>query len=116
MNKVCTMSREFKITLIVLIVLAVAVLAYIPFGPGTRQQRNLEVACELLPSFQAIIDANARFQDVSASVYTGQDGAISLTGTVSSDDDLFQLMKAVAAKRLPITISWQVQVLNSAGR
>lgn len=110
------MSREFKTTLIVLNFLAIAVLAYIPFGPGTRQQRNMEVARENLPLVQGIIDSNTKFREVSASVYTGQDGAISLIGAVSSDDDLFQLMKAVAAKRLPIAISWQVQVLNSARR
>jgi hypothetical protein len=46
-------------------------------------------------------------------VYTGQDGAVGLVGTVEKDDDLFRLMKAVAAERLPVAVSWQVKVAAS---
>lgn len=111
------MSREFKITLVLLCVIAVAVFAYIQFGPGiTRQQRNMVIARQLLPRVEAIIDSNNRFRDITAFIYTGQDGAIGLSGTVNSDDDLFKLMKAIADERLPITISWQVKVVASSGQ
>lgn len=62
----------------------------------------------------AIVDANKRFKDVKVFVYTGQDGAVGLTGTVEKDEDLFRLMKAVAAENLPVAVLWQVKVLTEA--
>ena len=105
------MSRDFKVAIAVLLPVVLGVAVYVPFSPGGRQRVNMAVAREELPRVQAILDADKRFKDVKTYVYTGQDGAVGLVGTVEKDDDLFRLMKAVAAERLPVAVSWQVQVL-----
>ena len=38
-----------------------------------------------------------------------------LVGFVEKDADLFRLMKAVAAERLPVAVSWQVKVAEGDG-
>lgn len=105
------MSRDLKVALAVLLPLAVAAVALGPLGSRGRQHDNMAIAQEELPRVQTALHADPRFKDVQAFVYTGQDGAVGLTGTVETDDDLFRLMKAVAAERLRVAVSWQVKVL-----
>ncbi len=109
------MSRGFWIVLIVAVGATLLLFeAWYPYTGGGRQRYNMAIAEEELPRVKAILAADKRFKDVKAYVYTGQDGAIGLTGTVAEDDDLFRLMKAVAAERLPVAVSWQVKVLIQA--
>lgn len=106
------MSRGFWIVLIVAVAATQLLFAaWYPYTSGGRQRYNMAVAEEELPRVKAVLDTDKRFKDVKVYVYTGQDGAIGLAGTVEKDDDLFRLMKAVAAERLPVAVSWQVKVL-----
>jgi hypothetical protein len=106
-----SMSRGFWIVLPVAVAATLLLFAaWYPYTAGGRQRYNMAVAQEELPRIQALIDADKRFKDVKAYVYTGQDGAVGLVGTVDKDEDLFRLMKAVAAERLPVAVSWQVRV------
>jgi hypothetical protein len=110
------MSREFWIVLIVCVALTLLLFAAFypytyPYTSGGRQRYNMAVSEEKLPRVNAILAADNRFQHVQAYVYTGQEGAVGLTGTVENDDDLCRLMKAVAAERLPVAVSWQVDVV-----
>lgn len=110
------MSRDFWIVLIVSVAATLLLFAvWYPYTnylytSGGRQRYNMAVAEKELPRVKAILDADKRFKEVKVYVYTGQDGAIGLTGTVAKDDDLFRLMKAVAAEHFPIAVSWQVNV------
>jgi hypothetical protein len=106
------MSRDFKVSLVILLALFIGVIVSnsIPRTDG-RQQTNMEVAHEEIPRVEAILQADQRFKDVKAYVYTGQDGAVGLMGTVKKDEHLFALMKAVAGERLRVAVSWQVKVL-----
>jgi hypothetical protein len=80
--------------------------------PGSRQLTNLEVAEIVAPQVQAVLDAEPRFRNVKAGRYTGQDGAVSLSGFVESEADLFLLMKRIAKEQVPIAVAWQVTVLG----
>jgi hypothetical protein len=105
------MSRGFWIVLLVSVSAALLVFAaWRPYTSGGRQQYNMAVAQDKLPRVQAVLDADNRFKDVQAYVYTGQDGAVGLAGWVEKDEDLFRLMKAVAAERLRVAVAWQVKV------
>lgn len=106
------MSRGFWIVLLVAVAATLLLFAaWYPYTGGGRQRYNMAVAQEELPRVQAVLDADVRFEDVKACVYTGQGGAIGIVGTVEKDDDLFRLMKAVAVARLPVAVSWQVKVI-----
>jgi hypothetical protein len=110
------MSREFWIVLIVCVALTLLLFAaFYPYGypytSGGRQRYNMAVAEKELPRVNAILAADHRYQDVKAFVYTGQEGAVGLIGSVEKDDDLFRLMKAEAAEELPVAVSWQVKVV-----
>lgn len=101
------MSREFKMTLAVLlpVVLTVAVLR-----PRNRQEVNMAVAREQLPRVEEALRADERFKEVKASVYTGQDGAVGLVGKVENHEDLYKLMQVMAAEQLPVALHWEVEV------
>ncbi len=91
--------------------------SWYPHTAGGRQRDNMRRAAERLPAVQAILDADPRYREVRAGVYTGQDGAVGLFVRVETADDLFRLMRAVAAERLPVAVHWQVRVLaEDAGR
>ncbi|OWK45185.1 hypothetical protein [Fimbriiglobus ruber] len=112
------MSRNFWIVLPCAVALTLLLFAaWYPYTGAGRQRYNMQLAEERLPTVRAILDADLRFREVQTGVYTGQDGAVGFFGTVETADDLFRLMRAVAAERLPVPISWQVQVLaEEAGR
>jgi hypothetical protein len=106
------MSRGFWIVLIVAVaVILLLFAAWYPYTSGGRQQFNMARAQEQLPRVQALLDADNRFNDVRTFVYTGQDGAVGLFGTVETDNDLFRLMRAVADEQLTVAVHWQVKVL-----
>jgi len=107
------MSRDFKVAVSVLLVAAVGYWAFVPRGPGAadRQRSNLAVAEEEIPRVRAALDADPRFREVEMGRFTSQDGGIAIMGGVESDDDLFRLMKAVAALQLRVPVFWRVQVL-----
>ena len=105
------MSRGFWIVLLVAVAVILLLFnAWYPYTSGGRQRYNMAVAQEELPRVRAILDAVQRFKNVKAFVYTGQEGALGLAGTVDKDEVLFLLMKAVADERLPVIVSWQVKV------
>jgi hypothetical protein len=109
------MSTGFKMTLAFLLGLVLGVFLERGFLHSVklvaeRQQVNLRVAGGQLPKVEALLRADERFKEVRAGVYTGQDGAVGLWGRVGDEDDLFDLMKAVADERLPVAVSWQVKV------
>jgi hypothetical protein len=105
------MSRGFWIVLLVSVAATLLVFAaWRPYVDVGRQRYNMDVAQRELPRVQALIDADKRFKDVRVYVYTGQDGAVGLIGWVEKDEDLFRLMKAVAAEELPVAVSWKVKV------
>lgn len=112
------MSRGFWIVLIVSVALTLNLCTAwktyrrLPYTSVERQRYNMEVAERELPRVNAILAADRRFQEVKTFVYTGQDGAVGLIGKVEKDEDLFRLMKAVASERLPVAVSWQIQVLE----
>ena len=111
------MSRGFWIVLPCAVAATLLIFAaWYPYTNGGRQQYNMQRAEERLPSVQAILDADPRFKEVHAWVYTGQDGAVGLFGRVETADDLFRLMRAVASERLPVAVHWQVQVRSDGGR
>ncbi len=105
------MTRDFKIAGAVLLPLAIEIVLYVPFKPVSRQRVNMAIAEEELPRVQAVLDGDWRFKEVTAYVYTGQDGAVGLGGWVEKDEDLFRLMKAVAAIHLRVATYWQVKVV-----
>ena len=104
-------STNFKIAMALLIPLAILIAMY-KFNPVDIQAINMNIASEKLPRVTAILEGDKRFKDVSGYVYTGQNGAIGLQGSVDKEDDLFLLMKAVAAERLPVAVNWRVRVMK----
>jgi hypothetical protein len=86
------------------------------FGVVNVQELNMEVAGENLPRARAMLQKNDRFKDVTPFVYTGQGGALGLSGSVEREEDLFRLMKAVAAEQLPVTVHWNVKVLQQQAK
>jgi hypothetical protein len=107
------MSRGFWIVLPSAIAATLLLFAaWYPYTGAGRQQYNMAVAQRELPRVQALLDADMRFKDVKAYVYTGQDGAVGLAGRVEKDEDLFRLMKVIAAEQLPIAVAWQVKVVG----
>jgi hypothetical protein len=82
------------------------------FGVVNVQALNMEIAGEELPKARTMLEKNVRFKDVTPFVYTGQGGALGLHGSVEKDEDLFELMKAVAAERFQVTVHWNVKVLQ----
>ena len=68
-------SPEFKIMLAILVPIVIVAAVYkIAFSPVNIQAINMEIAGERLPEVKAILDGDKRFKDVSAFVYTGQNG------------------------------------------
>jgi hypothetical protein len=104
------MSRDFKVAMVILLPLVIGLAVYIPYSPGHRQRVNMAIAEKELPRVEALLRADGRFKDVQAFVYSGQDGALALVGSVKSEEDLFRLMKAVATEQLPVALHWQVKV------
>ena len=78
---------------------------------AARQRANLAITEEEMPRVRAVLDADPRFREVRSFAYTPQDGGLGLTGSVETDDDLFRLMKAVAALKLRVPVIWWVGVL-----
>ncbi len=111
------MSKDFKLTLVVLLAFVAGAIFgrhYVPRSASTaveRQRLNMAAAEEELAAVNAVL-TDGRFKDVQAFVYTGQDGAIGLTGQVRTEADLFRLMKALAEKQLRVAIFWQVKVVD----
>ena len=106
------MSRQFWIVLPCAVAATLLLFAaWYPYTSGGRQRYNMQRAEERLPAVRAMLEADPRFREVTAGVYTGQDGAIGLFGRVETADDLFRLMRAVAAEQLPVAVHWQVKVL-----
>lgn len=83
---------------------------YYPYSSGGRQRYNMAVARGELNRVQGMLDSEMRFKDVEAYAATAQDGSVMLIGSVENEEDLFRLMKAVAAERLPIAVAWRVKV------
>ena len=110
------MSRDFIVALVTALLMGAGLAIFGGFNRPSdsveRQRANLAVAAEEIPKVVAVIDADNRFKNVSAGVYTGQDGAVMLSGFVETDDALFRLMRAVADKRLRVPIHWQVKVFT----
>jgi hypothetical protein len=73
----------------------------------------MAIARSHLPKIEAIVAANERYKRVRTGVYTGQDGAIWLVGDVESENDVCELMKAVANERLPIATRFDLQIKPS---
>src|SRR5262245_33127748 len=94
------MSRGFIIALAVLLPSVAAVVAWWPWSPGGRQFINMRIAEHNLGAIQAVIDSDSRYSEVRAIVYTGSDGAIGIVGSVKNDEDLCELMKNVAKKKV----------------
>lgn len=78
--------------------------------PTSIQLENIRAAESLAPRVQRLLDADPRFEDVKASPYTGQNGAVRLDGFVESDGDLVALMKLVAKEQLPVALAWHVRL------
>jgi hypothetical protein len=104
------MSRGFKISLWILLLLVVAVLVYWPWSPGGRQLINMRIARKHLPQVEAIVKQDSRFVQVTVGVFTGQDGAIGFFGDVMSEEALGDLMKAVAKEKLQVPVAWRITV------
>jgi hypothetical protein len=104
------MSRGFKVALVILLPLVVAVICYLPYSPGGRQWINMRIAHQHLHKVEAILAGDSRYERLQANVYTGQDGAIWIVGDVVAEEDGCALMKAVNAEKLPIAVrfDWQV--------
>lgn len=79
-------------------------------GVVNLQEINMDYAKEMLPKAQAMLGKNERFKKVEPFVYTGQGGALGFGGSVEKREDLFELMKAVAAERFHVTVYWSVEV------
>jgi len=106
-------SIEFKLLMAVLVPAVLIIGLYkLLFSDVDLQGINMRIAEEKLPQVQAILDADKRFKDVTVFVYTGQNGAVGLQGMVAREEDLFRLMKAIAAERLSVAIYWRIQVFK----
>lgn len=105
-------SREFAWLIMVLIAFCTG-LAFHKFvwGVVNVQALNMEMARESIPKAQAMLAMDKRFKDVTPFVYTGQGGALGFGGTVDKEEDLIELLKAVAAERFHVTIHWGVKTL-----
>ncbi|MBX9579294.1 MAG: hypothetical protein K2X87_03220 [Gemmataceae bacterium] len=106
------MSRDFKVAVVVLLAAAAAftLVAGRDIRGAARQRANLAVAEEEMPRVRAALEADPRFQNVRAELYTPQGGGLGLWGAVETDDDLFRLMKAIAGLRLRVPVAWEVKV------
>ena len=108
------MSRDFKVAVAVLVVFAIGLKLYGRFSPGSRsaerQLINLAAVEEELPKVRAVLATDQRFNGVETSFRSSDHGALAIVGTVERGDDLFQLMKAVAAARVSAPIWWDVRV------
>jgi hypothetical protein len=93
----------------------------VPFGAGLAlhkyvlgvvnvQALNMEIAQENIARAHAMLQKNDLFKDVAPFIYTGQGGALGLSGSVKKERDLFELMKAVADEQLPVTVHWRVKI------
>jgi hypothetical protein len=80
------------------------------------QLHHLRLSEERIPRVRAVLQADPRFTDVEVGMDSGH-GGLAIVGYVEAPDDLFRLMRAVAAERLPVAISWNVRVrAEDAGR
>jgi len=86
------------------------------FGVVNVQALNMEIAAEEVPKARRMLEKNVRFKDVTPIVDTRQGGALGFHGAVEKDEDLFQLMKEVAAERFQVTVHWNVKVLQEKAK
>jgi hypothetical protein len=108
------LSRETTLLLAMLIPFGAGLLLHkFVIGVVNVQTLNMEIAEENIPRTRTMLQKNPRFKDVTPFVYTGQGGALGLHGSVEKEEDLFHLMKAVAAERFPATVHWNVKVLDA---
>ncbi len=104
-------SRDVAWLIIILVSFGAGIAVHkFVFGVVNVQALNMEIAAEELPKARAMLKNNLRFKDVTPCVYTGQGGALGLFGSVENKDDLFHLMKVVAAEHLQVTVHWNVKV------
>jgi hypothetical protein len=104
------MSRGFRRAMLIPLAILIAFVCYYPYSAAGRQRHNMAIARNHLPKIEAIVAANQRYRFVRTGVYTGQDGAIWLVGDVESENDVCELMKAVANERLPIATRFDLQI------
>jgi len=78
--------------------------------PGALAQHyQLRLCEERLPRVQTLLRADPRFANVDVGMNSSP-GGLTVGGFVETPDDLFRLMRAIAAEQLPVPVSWKVYV------
>lgn len=108
------MGRSFCLVLpavvAVTMALTLGLCAALAPDPGTvAQNHELRLSKEYMPKVQAHLQGNPHFADVEVGTVSWH-GGLGLTGYVETPDDLFRLMRVIAAERLPVAVHWDVRV------
>ena len=90
--------------LILIAVVAVVGFLMLRYAPAFEQYRNLHAAGIHAKKITQILDADSRFRDVKARVWTARGGCLMLRGTIANDEDEDALRKAVNATHPPVEV------------
>jgi len=90
--------------LILIAAVAVAGLLLLRYAPAFEQFRNLHAARIHAKKITPILDADSRFREIKARVWTARGGCLMLRGTVANDEDEAALKKAVTATNPPVEV------------
>ena len=98
----------------VIVILLVGIVAIIAtwFSPFGLQKRNLIAAEKHANVIRPLVQADARFQKVKIGTYTGNNGCLWVSGSVSSKVDGDALRTLVAATQPPVKTHFMIFLLH----
>jgi hypothetical protein len=104
-------TRMVKAATLGLLTVGIASIAVIGIA-WTRQARRMRLAEQHLPVVREALGQLREFESIRVGVYTGQGGALMVTGLVHTSESLARLKRLVAATNPPIDVYCTVQVLK----
>jgi hypothetical protein len=102
-----SVSRDFKVSMAVLLTLLAAVLVWLPFTPGFWQWRNLALAEAHVSKVREALDVDSRFKDLEVAADPELDGSVSVSGILPPGTTV-ELKRLVEATHPPRPVLWQV--------
>jgi len=103
-------SRGLWIVLAVAVPLTLVIVRPVETDRARVQHFNLMEVEKLIPRVERRLAADPKWKEVQAGCCTSQNGSLGLMGSVETAEDLFSLMRAIAAENLPVPIFWNVTV------
>jgi len=93
-------------------IVAVAIFKhFVPYTIDRQQMENMAAAEKHLPLLRQVIGKDVRFTNVTAIVFSGDEGCLMIEGEVHTDRELEDLKQLVVSSKPPVHTLYQVDVM-----